>query len=182
MNISRINSGQGVYQAFANNTSRAADKNAGMDTSKNSSLSEVSSLRDRQINQIKKISGDDEAAERLLRDYSKPDNGGILFVASEMPDLNNTEAVRRFQHISQMFEQENKEVESLKNDIISIGRSEGKKAQDILYDLVNMYDSQSELFKLGRGWEGDLFSFNDFSSEGWAKTLQYTPDVVDIKV
>ncbi len=120
-------------------------------------------MRDRRIHQIKKISGNDEAAESLLRDYSKPDTGGILFAASEMPDLNNIEAVRRFQHISQMFEQENKEVESLKNDILSTGRREGKKAQDILYDLVNMYDSQSELFKLGRGWEGDLFSFDDFS-------------------
>lgn len=182
MNISSINSGQGIYQAFANKTSRAANKNAEASTSKKSLLSEVSSLRDRQINQIKNTSGDDKAAERLLRDYSKPDNGGILFFASEMPDLKNTEAVRRFQRISQIFEQENKQVDSLKNDIISQGKSEGKKAQDILYDLVKMYDSQSELFKLGRGWEGDLFSFNDFSTEGWSKTLQYTPDVIDTKV
>jgi len=182
MNISTINSGQSIYHAFANKISRAGNKNVEVSTSKKSLPSEVSSLRDRQINQIKKTSDDDKAAERLLRDYSKPDNGGIIFPASEMPDLKNTEAVRRFQRISQMFEQENKQVDSLKSDIISQGRREGKKAQDILYDLVQMYDSQSELFKLGRGWEGDYFSFNDFSTEGWSRTLQYTPDVIDTKV
>ena len=117
-----------------------------------------------------------------MRDYSKPESGGILVSVSGMPDLKNTEAVRRFQRINQLFEQENKQVESLKSDIISQGKSEGKKAQDILYDLVKMYDSQSELFKLGRGWEGDLFSFNDSSAGGWSKTLQYTPDVIDTKV
>lgn len=151
MNISSINSGQGIYQAFANKTSSAANKNVAASTSKKSLLPDVSPLRDRQINLIKKTSGDDKTAERLLRDYSKPDKGGILISASEMPDLKNTEAVKRFQRINQLFEQENKQVESLKSDIVSQGRSEGKKAQDILYDLVEMYDSQSELFKLGRG-------------------------------
>ncbi|HEB68429.1 MAG TPA: hypothetical protein ENI88_02285 [Desulfobulbus sp.] len=182
MNISSINSGQGIYQTFANKISRAGNKDAEASTIRKSLLPDVFPLRDRQINLIKKTSGDDKAAERLLRDYSKPESGGILVSVSGMPDLKNTEAVRRFQRINQLFEQENKQVESLKSDIISQGKNEGKKAQDILYDLVKMYDSQSELFKLGRGWEGDLFSFNNSSAEGWSKTLQYTPDVIDTKV
>ncbi len=182
MDISSINSMRSVYQTYINGSFQNTGTVNKQITSNTSITDGVTPLRDRMLNQIEKTSGDNNAAERLLDSYSKPDTGGVLIAANSMPDLKDPEGIRRFQRINQLFEQENKQVEISKRDIISQGQAEGKTAQNILYDLVSMYDSQSDLFKLGRSWEGDFFSFDSNLSEGWSKVLQFTPDVIDTTV
>jgi len=180
MNITNINNVQNVYKSLFSKISSGSIKNKNENTVQNKTPA-ITPLRDRMISLIERTNGDNEAAERLLNHYRKPDGGGILVAASEIPDLKDVESFRRYQRISKMFSEENKNVQDIKNDIIDRGRAVGKNAQSILHDIVDMYDSQTELIKLGRGWEGDMFSFKDFTSNGWSKTLQYTKDVVDIR-
>lgn len=181
MNISNVQGGQKVYPAFLRNTgtSSAKNTNATSGSSIKTHQSAVSPLRDRLLSLIGKIDGNDTEAENLLNNISKPDNGGILIAAEDMPDLKDSEAVARFNRISELFKKESSIVENKKQEIITQGRTEGKENQEILNDIVRLYDSQSDLYKLGRGWDGNLFSFKESSSAGWSSTIKYTTDVVN---
>lgn len=92
----------------------------------------------------------------------------------------DTGAIRRIDPINEIFNQEFKQVESQTANILAEGRA-GKKPQEILEDIFNLYDSQSELFKTGRGWDGQLFSINADNPSGYQLTLKYTSDVIDIQ-
>ncbi len=111
-------------------------------------------LRNGFINQFNKVAGNDKEAENLLRDWARPDSGG-LFLAG-LPDLKNPDAMRRLDRISQHFEIDSKKVENQKAELIAKGRELGKKPQEILTDIINLYDSQSDFYKFGRGWNGDV--------------------------
>jgi hypothetical protein len=137
------------------------------------------SLRDGMVSLINKVSGNDEDAEKLLSDYSRTDSGGLM--STGLFDLKNPDAVRRYQRISQQFEVESKMVEKQKTALITEGRSSGKKAQEILNDIIALYDSQSDLYKTGRGWEGNVFAFDPSSPAGFARTMSYTSDTIDTR-
>jgi hypothetical protein len=143
--------------------------------------SKVKPLRERFVQQIDSVAGNTEDAERLLRDYSKPDSGGLFYAVGSDLNTINTDMSRRVDRISQLFNAENANVENQKSKMIAEGRAIGKMPQDILNDIVSLYDSQSELFKLGKGWDGEIFAFDSSSPTGYAHIKKYTSDVIDIK-
>lgn len=100
--------------------------------------------------------------------------GGLL-------NLHDPRAMERNSRISSLFQAEQVDVEKQKTEMISIGRSEGKSAEEILYDIVSLYDSQSDFFKTDIGWNGDVFAFDSSSPEGLARTLQYVTDSINIR-
>ncbi|WP_153306605.1 hypothetical protein [Desulfogranum japonicum] len=180
MNISSIQVSLYAYQRYSESSvDSIANESISSSSNQSASSSSVTPLRDRIVSQIKKTAGDEQKAEQLLQSYSKPNNGGILVAASNMPNLKDVEAIRRFESISNAFERENAAVEQQKTELIANGKEEGKTTEEILTELVNFYDSQSDLYKTGIGWEGSLFSFNNSSSIGWEKTLEQSPTVVD---
>lgn len=177
MNISGSSGSHIVSRTYANNGVSNAKT---VSTQQNSTTKAyVEPLRDRMLNMINRFATDEKSAENLLKQFSKPNMGGPLIPGDALPDLKDPDAVRRFQRISHLFTEEQKNVESQKNKLISKERNEGKSAKEILSDLISFHDSQSELYRLGTGWNGDLFGLTS-SSEGWERTLRYTPDVFDM--
>ncbi len=165
-------------QAFgkSDNTLSKASDNQGTDNSTRQAR------KDTMRTQMDKVAGDDTTAEEMLRNYSRPDSGGVLFAVGAN-DLNtiDTTALRRLDRINELFNQEFKQVQNQTADIISEGRASEKKPQEILEDIYNLYDSQSELFKTGRGWDGQLFAMSVDNPSGYEMTMQYASDVVDIR-
>jgi len=139
--------------------------------------STVRPQRDGFIGQLNKVAGNDEKAENLLRNWARPDSGGMF--SAGLPDLKNPDAMRRLDRISQLFTAESRQVESQKTELIAKGRDMGKLPQEILKDVFDLYDSQSDLFKFGRGWDGDVFAFDQSSPAGYERMLHYSSDVVD---
>jgi hypothetical protein len=136
--------------------------------------SKVRSLRSSFVDRINSVKGNTKDSESLLRDYAKPESGGILYaVGKEDIYTMNPDTMRRIDRISQLYKAENANVENRKSKMITEGRAMGQSAQDILNDIVSLYDSQSELFKLGKGWDGDVFAFDSASPEGFARTIRY---------
>ena len=141
--------------------------------------STVRPLRDGFINQLDKVAGNDEEAESLLRNWAKPDSGGLFFAG--LPDLKNPDAMRRFNRISQLFTAESEKVENQKTELIAKGRDMGKKPQEIMQEMIDLYDAQSDIYKFGRGWNGDVFAFDKFSPAGYERMQRYSSDVIDIR-
>ena len=42
-------------------------------------------------------------------------------------------------------------------------------------DIIGLYDQQSELFKTGSGWNGEVISGNKLNPDGYKKLLELTP-------
>jgi len=139
--------------------------------------STVRPLRDGFVGQLNKVAGNDEEAENLLRNWARPDSGGLF--SAGLPDLKNSDAMRRFDRISQLFTAESRQVESQRTALIAKGRDMGKPPQEILKDVFDLYDSQSDLFKFGRGWNGDVFAFDKSSPAGYERALRFSSDVID---
>jgi len=100
-----------------------------------------------------------------------------------LPDLSEPHANERFTKLSTLFASEQADFEKQKSELISSGRANGKSAEEILNDMVGLYDSQSDFYKTSLGWSGDIFAVNSSSPEGLARTLQYVTDLsADIRV
>lgn len=139
----------------------------------------ATSTRDNFVSMINRYSNDDNQSEILLNNFEKGSVGGLL--TAGLPDLSNPDAMRRSNRVTSLFNAEQKSFEQQKTDLIQDGRSAGKSAQTILDEMISLYDSQSDLFKTGIGWDGDVFAFDSASPEGFARTMRYTSDTIDIR-
>jgi hypothetical protein len=138
-----------------------------------------SSTRDNMLSLINRFSGDNDTMENLLSNYSKPDLLGP--VLGGLPDPSDPQAMERASRMSSLFRSEQTDVEKQKSELISIGRANGKSAGEILNDIVGLYDSQSDFFKTGIGWNGDVFAFDSSSPAGLARTQSYISDPINIR-
>lgn len=185
--ISTINSNVATYtnsvKSIATKTDQSSktqrvDPNSPEYKAKDKSRVEPS-MRDRIISQINNASGDTEASENLLSNYSRGSLCGPML--GGLPDPSDPQAMERFTRLSSLFESENVDFQKQKSDLISLGRVNGKNAEEILNDMVSLYDSQSDLFKTGIGWNGDVFAFDSSSPEGLARTQRYVTDAINIR-
>jgi len=142
--------------------------------------SNILALRDRYITMIETQATTEEEASMLLQALSKPNNGGLILRG--LPDLLNSDLMARHDRISAKFNIEQQGVEREKNKLINDGLATGKSAKSIVGDIVGFYDAQSELFKTGIGWNGQVFAFNESSTAGYQRTLAFSRDVVDVIV
>jgi len=185
--ISSIGSQIQAYSASKTYATQAANKRdstlSKTVSNQEADNSMVHSQKDYMRSQIDKVAGDDAAAEEMLRNYSRPDSGGVLFAVSPefFQEKIDITAARRMARVNELFNQEFKQVQNQTVDIISDGRASGKKPQEILEDIYNLYDSQSELFKTGRGWDGQLFSMSADNPSGFELTMKYASDVIDLQ-
>jgi len=142
--------------------------------------SNILALRDRYITMIDTQAKTEEDAKILLQTLSKPNNGGLML--GGLPDLSSSDMMARHDRISAKFNIEQQTVEQEKNKLINKGLAAGKSAKSIVDDIVGLYDAQSELFKTGIGWNGQVFAFNESSTAGYQRTLAFSSDVVDVIV
>ncbi|MDH3327315.1 MAG: hypothetical protein OEM38_11430 [Gammaproteobacteria bacterium] len=136
--------------------------------------SSITPLRDGLISMINR--GEDTAKE-LLKYQKIPTFGGLML--GKLPDLSDTEALARRDRITEKFVQEHSKYEQQKFSLIRKGESEGKSATEIMFDIVELHDSQSELFNLGTAWSGDVFAFDKSSPEGYQRAINHSKDVVN---
>ena len=144
---------------------------------KKADKSRVPPLRDRLVNDILKHNSSDTDSEKLLSELEKPNVGGPFL--GGLPDLSNPDSMRRYNRIKNLFLKENEKFEVQKSDFIAAEKAAGKSAQDILKGIVSLYDSQSELFRVGMGWNGDVFAFDESSKAGYQRTIHFSSDVID---
>ncbi len=136
-------------------------------------------LRETMLSMIDRFSGDNDSMEDLLSNYSRGSLCGTC--TGGLPDLSDPNAAARISRISSLFESEQADVDKQRSDLISFGRANGKSAEQIMNDIVDLYDSQSDLFKTGIGWNGDVFAFDSSSPEGLARTQRYVTDAINIR-
>ena len=142
--------------------------------------SNILALRDRYLTMIDTQAKTEEDAQMLLHALSKPNNGGLML--GGLPELSNSDMMARHDRISAKFNIEQQTVEQEKNKLINKGLAAGKRAKSIVDDIVGLYDAQSELFKTGIGWNGQVFAFNESSTSGYQRALAFSRDVVDVIV
>ena len=85
------------------------------------------------------------------------------------------EILDRIGRLGEKIESEGREVWKKEQDIISQGRANGKSDQDILIDIINMQDEQSDLYKMARRWGESALS----SPENYEKIRKLTPSYVN---
>ena len=129
---------------------------------------------------INRVAGKEQEAQDILDSFSKSSTGGFLL--GGLPDISNPEAVRRHDYIGKIFSAEQNNVDNKRIELIRQGRAAGDNAQQILGDVVALYDSQSDLFRTGIGWNGAVFAFDASSPQGYQQTLNHSRDVVDVQV
>ena len=88
---------------------------------------------------------------------------------------NGDELVARINRLQDQIETEMSYVLNKEQDLISLGRAEGKSAKDILISIANMQDEQSDLYKMSISWGGKGLT----SPESYAKLVELTPTYVD---
>jgi len=163
-NLTYVNSSQ---RNFANKTIDANSIEY-----KQSDKSTSPAARDNLTKLINRCSTNEEYSQELLNNLAKPESNGLI--VGGLPDLSNSESIRHYNHLSKLFEAEMDTVEKQKDELITQGQMAGKSSQKILAEIVSLYDSQSDLFKFGTGWEGEVFAFDEFSPEGYQRTLSYS--------
>lgn len=141
--------------------------------------SNIIPLRDRRIGMIDRFANTEEAAKQLLSTFSRPSTSGIVMAG--LPDLTNPDAIARLNRISEKFDVQQQAFEQQKTSLINDGLAAGKSSKTILHDIIDLYDAQPELFKIGVGWNGQVFAFNgdEGAAEGFQRTLEYSRDVVN---
>jgi len=142
---------------------------------KNQDKSTVLSFRDRLTNAINQAASDDEKSENILNGLAKPSTGGL--VLGGLPDISNPKSAERLARVNQLFENEQQSFEKQKTELINQERDAGKSAQEPLDDIISLYDSQSDLFKTGIGWDGNVFAFDASSPAGYERAQSYTTDL-----
>lgn len=88
---------------------------------------------------------------------------------------NENELVGRIARLKGQIEQESRSVLNQEQDLISLGRAEGKSAKDILISIANMQDEQSDLYKMSMNWGNKGLS----SPENYEKLVKLTPNYVN---
>jgi len=124
--------------------------------------STVPAKRELLSNMIARVASSDQNSQALLDDFSKPSNGG-LFLAG-LPDLSDPDSLNKLNKTTELFLIEQEKFEQQKTDLIGQGKISGDSPQKTLGDLMDLYDSQSDLFQKGIGWKGEVFSFNASSA------------------
>ena len=146
---------------------------------KGANQSTMPALRDGIVSQVNSVNGDNDAAEKLLSHYSKEDLLGPMLAG--LPDLSNPKVADRLSQLTALYRSELADFQNQKSDLISLGRANGESAENILNDIIGLYDSQSDLLKTGIGWNGDVFAFDSSSPEGLARTQRYVTDGINIR-
>lgn len=104
------------------------------------------------------INQSEKSAEVMLEAYKQPQTGGMML--SGLPDISKPQVMARHDRISHAFSVERDKVSELTVNLIKKGENAGKNATQIMDDVISLYDSQSELFQTGVGWNGKVFAFN----------------------
>ncbi len=163
------------FNSFSTKETSAASATGVYDSQRDKS--NISPLRERLTSMIEHFANTEEGAKQLLSTFSKPSNGGLML--GGLPDLTNLDAMARHDRISEKFSLEQQGFERQKNNLVNEGVAAGKSSKAILNDIISLYDAQSELFRLGVGWNGQVFAFNEASTEGFKRTLEHSRDVVN---
>lgn len=88
---------------------------------------------------------------------------------------NSFEIAGRVNRATEQFDQEAKVFHNEQLSLIKQGEIEGKSAKEILTDIVNLQDKQSELFKIATNWDRQGLS----SPENYEKLVKLTPDYIN---
>ena len=88
---------------------------------------------------------------------------------------NGDEVVERINRLSVQIEQESRSVLNQEQDLISLGRAEGKSNKDILMSIVKLQDAQSDVYKLAMHWGNEGLG----SPNTYAKLVELTPSYVN---
>jgi hypothetical protein len=158
---------------------KASASSAAAPSSNQPSKSNIPPLRGRFINMIEQHAKTESGAKQLLTTFSQSSTGG--FITAGLPDISSPDVMARHDRISKKFSIEQQGFERQKTNLINDGLANGKSSKVILKEIVNLYDAQPELFKIGVGWNGQVFDFNESSTDGYQSVLEYSRDVVDIQ-
>jgi len=158
---------------------KKASTSSAVPSSNQPSKSNISPLRGRFINMIEQHTRTESDAKQLLTTFSQPSTGG--FMTAGLPDISSPDVMARHDRISKNFSIEQQDFERQKTNLINDGLANGKSSKAILKEIVNLYDAQPELFKIGVGWNGQVFDFNESATDGYLRVLEYSRDVVDIQ-
>jgi len=143
------------------------------------SESNTSPLRERFINMIEQHARTESDAKKLLTTFSQSSTGG--FMLAGLPDISSPDVMARHDRISKKFSIEQQDFERQKTNLIKDSLANGQSSKAILKEIVSLYDAQPDLFKIGVGWNGQVFDFNESATEGYQRVLEYSRDVVDIQ-
>lgn len=103
----------------------------------------------------------------------------VIYLNGSLPDVNDSELMGRLDRAGSLFKIESEKVWKQENLLISQGRMQGETSKEILKNIIDLYDNQSELFKTGIGWNGKGISGNKMDTDGYAKLVDLTPDYVN---
>ena len=118
--------------------------------------------------------------DKILNDISgSGTHGMMIFFNGSLPDLNDKELMGRLERINNDFRAESNDFSNERKNLIANGKQEGKSSEEIIADIIGLYDQQSELFKTGSGWNGDVISGNKMNSDGYKNLLELTPAYVN---
>jgi hypothetical protein len=162
------------------NVSKKVNENfTSIQNSSRPNQSTIPALKDRFISMIDKYAQTESAANKLLDTFSQPSTSG--FILGGLPDITSPDIMARHDRIAEKFKINQQDFEQQKTTLINEGLADGKSAKVILNDIVELYDSQPELFKIGVGWNGQVFAFNESSMAGYQRVLDNSRDVVDMR-
>lgn len=88
---------------------------------------------------------------------------------------NSFEVAGRISRATEQFNQEAKVFHNDRLDLINQGEIEGKSSKEILTEIMNLNDKQSELFKMSTNWGSKGLS----SPENYEKLVELTPSYVN---
>lgn len=116
---------------------------------------------------------DEQAANSLKSIQAYPMAGPLINLRDIMLATHDSSdnIISRISRISDQFNAEASSVHSKSKEIIRQGELEGKTPKEILQNIIDMYDDQSDLFKLSVSWEGKRLS----DSDQYSKLIELTP-------
>jgi len=128
----------------------------------------------------KVVNASPDEMDKILNDISgSGTHGMMIFFNGSLPDLNDKELMGRLERINNDFRAESNDFSNERKNLIANGKQEGKSSEEIIADIIGLYDQQSELFKTGSGWNGDVISGNKMNSDGYKNLLELTPAYVN---
>jgi len=124
----------------------------------------------------KVVNASPDEMDKILNDISG--SGTHLMMISfkgGLPDVNDKELMGRLKRINNDFNVESNNFSNEQKNLIAKGKQQGKPSEEIITDIISLYDQQSELFKTGSGWNGEVISGNKLNPDGYKKLLELTP-------
>ncbi len=114
-----------------------------------------------------------EEARSRLNSYMKGSPVMFVNLKAMIVSGKGLEIGGRINQLNDQFRVEAARVDDQEHQLIEHGRAVGKSSKEILTDIVNLYDNQSEIFKVSIGWDGEQWSDPDKYSRLTELTKNY---------